>query len=169
MIHDIGSQQESSEVSSGLRVGALDWQHEHWQSVFYPDDLPQDWRLGFYANEFSTVLVPQSRWLAALDEIEDWLDVPDNFGFYLVLEDERYRLQLETVMQRLKNRLLGVFLPADIPADIALIEMQSQDLRAWRKWLEQHGNSLKAVFLKDEELSIQQLNDFKSLVEWMQL
>jgi len=62
-----------------LIVGAYGWDHVDWQGVFYPDDLPEDWRLTYYANEFKSVYVPQSVWLhASIDDIEEWADgTPD--------------------------------------------------------------------------------------------
>lgn len=38
-------------------LGALDWQHPKWKEGYYPDDLPTDWRLSYYANQFQTVLI----------------------------------------------------------------------------------------------------------------
>ena len=54
MIHDSGT---DTEHAHGLRLGARGWRHAHWENDFYPDDLPPDWQLAYYANEFSTVLV----------------------------------------------------------------------------------------------------------------
>lgn len=41
-----------------IHVGACNWQHSSWLGSFYPEDLPEEWRLSYYANEFHTVLVP---------------------------------------------------------------------------------------------------------------
>ena len=38
-------------------VGAARWQVDRWQSEYYPEDLPVEWQLSFYANEFNTVLL----------------------------------------------------------------------------------------------------------------
>lgn len=35
-----------------LLIGSLGWQHEAWQGDYYPEDLPCEWRLGYYSNEF---------------------------------------------------------------------------------------------------------------------
>lgn len=42
--------------------GAWDWRHAGWHSRYYPDDLPEDWRLAYYANEFRCVGVPLNAW-----------------------------------------------------------------------------------------------------------
>lgn len=41
-----------------LLIGACDWRYPQWSGGFYPDDLPEDWRLAYYGNEFPVVLVP---------------------------------------------------------------------------------------------------------------
>jgi uncharacterized protein YecE (DUF72 family) len=33
-------------------IGACGWQHNDWTGEFYPDDLPEEWRLGYYAHEY---------------------------------------------------------------------------------------------------------------------
>jgi hypothetical protein len=49
-------------MSCSLLVGAYGWQHSNWVSDFYPEDMPEEWQLDFYANYFRTVLVPESLW-----------------------------------------------------------------------------------------------------------
>ena len=38
-------------------LGAQDWNNESWDEEFYPEDLPADWQLAFYANEYGTVVI----------------------------------------------------------------------------------------------------------------
>ena len=72
-----------------IQAGAYGWLHRHWQGSYYPDDLPEDWQLGYYSNDFNTVLVPAVDLVANLAggqalSIEDWLDeVHENFRFYI--------------------------------------------------------------------------------------
>ncbi len=40
-----------------FHVLAVGWDHPAWQGSFYPDDLPADWRLTYYANEVPGVLL----------------------------------------------------------------------------------------------------------------
>ena len=54
-----------------LLIGARGWQHSDWRGDFYPDDLPDDWELGFYSNEFRVVLVPSD---TDLSSAQDWLE-----------------------------------------------------------------------------------------------
>ena len=42
----------------------------------FTEDLPQDWRLSYYANEFTGVLVPEPVWRAADPSIiGGWLEM----------------------------------------------------------------------------------------------
>lgn len=40
-----------------LLIGSAGWQHPEWENSYYPEDLPPDWRLGYYANEFSLAVI----------------------------------------------------------------------------------------------------------------
>jgi hypothetical protein len=62
-------------------VGSIGWQHLEWQDSFYPEDLPPDWRLGFYANEFALAVITDLEQelsddlFAEIDECNDRLSV----------------------------------------------------------------------------------------------
>jgi len=72
-------------MGAGLLVGAEAWEHPGWDELFYPDDLPPEWRLTYYANEFPLVLLPAAVWrLAQPAELDDWRDdVSERFRFVL--------------------------------------------------------------------------------------
>jgi hypothetical protein len=71
----------------GIEVIARDWDRPDWYGAFYPEDLPEDWRLTYFANAFESVLVPAAVWQkAALGRLAQWAgDVPPRFCFYLEL------------------------------------------------------------------------------------
>jgi len=68
-----------------ILVGARGWEHSSWRGGFYPDDLPRDWRLSYYANAFRAVLVPAERLgEASAGEVAQWREeVPEGFRFFL--------------------------------------------------------------------------------------
>jgi hypothetical protein len=68
-----------------LQLAAVGWDHDRWEIEFYPDDLPVQWRLAYYSNEFRAVLVPPSYWqVQTISEMAQWYeDVPPRFRFYL--------------------------------------------------------------------------------------
>lgn len=169
MIHDNSSQNPQQDASASgdnrLRVGACGWEYAHWLDNYYPHDLPAEWRLSFYANEFPAVLVPQDQWRDQWQHLADWVeDVPDEFRFYLQGGNPDAQQQAH-LQQQLGPHFAGMVSAAQ--SDVALIHYNERGLRQWREWLEQNGPQLQAVFLCDETLSIKQLSDFKSLVELM--
>ena len=106
-------------------VAARGWSHPDWRKNFYPEDLPEDWQLSFYSNEFRAVVVPESVWFAggAL-EAERWVeDTNEDFVFYLELADLLADwARLTKVAQALGDRLGGILLrPAELDADLAML------------------------------------------------
>ena len=75
-------------TDGALLIGARGWEHPQWLGTLYPEDLPEEWRLGYYANEFSTVLVPAEAW-RGLDcaELTEWAEEVEE-GFRFVLESD---------------------------------------------------------------------------------
>ena len=106
-------------------VSARGWSHPSWHGTFYPDDLPEDWRLSYYGNEFSAVVVPAAEWVS-LDtvEIERWSeDVSEEFLFYLEIEDPLTNWkQTADIIKSLGSQLGGFLLrPMEVGADLAII------------------------------------------------
>lgn len=118
----------------GMLLGAYGWIHDSWNGTFYPEDLPQDWQLSYYSNEFNAVLVPVGVWsedFCATNEAsfscEDWLDsVSDEFHFYIECRtDMLSKILLSDIslqafsenLQTLQPQLAGlVVLDKNIPA-----------------------------------------------------
>ena len=50
-------------VAENMFIGCYGWRHSAWRGSFYPDDLPEDWQLAYYSNEFNCVLVPAGDWI----------------------------------------------------------------------------------------------------------
>ena len=90
-----------------LYCGIRDWNHPDLLENYYPDDLPEEWRLAYYANEFSCVLIPASVWMAGDEfEYEKWRE--DTHPQFYFLFEETANLQDEKIMS-LKNFLGGQF------------------------------------------------------------
>ena len=98
-------------------LGARGWEHAGWDADFYPDDLPADWRLAYYANQFPVVLVPAERFDAATgDELEEWADeVGEGFRFLVELSPQAAAEPEPTGarLERLGEALAGVVVDAD--------------------------------------------------------
>lgn len=161
MIHD--SVDNTELTASGLRVGAYGWQHPHWLGDFYPDDLPTDWQLGYYANEFNTVLVPAPYLQAEDCDIEQWLDdVHEDFRFYLQVPTVGMPLQqFEQQCVQLGDYLGGVVAQSNLPLDLTVPIYHEGDTgddqsRVWRPdGCGQSGVAL--ITLGDADLKTQRL------------
>ena len=69
-------------------IGASGWKHQTWLQDFYDEDLPEDWQLSFYANEFPLVYVPISHWLNN-EELGQWCeDTAESFRFILEIPND---------------------------------------------------------------------------------
>ncbi|MCP4409874.1 MAG: DUF72 domain-containing protein [Gammaproteobacteria bacterium] len=101
-----------------LQLAAVDWDHDHWQGEFYPHDLPVQWRLTYYANEYRRVLVPEQYWSdAGLVQADQWYeDVHEAFRFYLSLPAHLFhpseQLMVLQSLDAFKEKLGGVLLDA---------------------------------------------------------
>jgi hypothetical protein len=93
-----------------LCLGARDWEHPTWARDYYPEDLPEDWRLSYYANDLSQVLVPQARWLSAGEAgWTDWLEaVGPGFRFFLELAPGSVPVSLAACVSALGAQCGGV-------------------------------------------------------------
>ncbi|MEJ2059683.1 MAG: hypothetical protein P8Y64_04275 [Gammaproteobacteria bacterium] len=74
-----------------LEVAAYGWQQSAWVARWYPEDLPPEWRLGYYANAFRSVLMPAEAFAAAgEDQLRQWAgDAGEGFAIYVELHAEQ--------------------------------------------------------------------------------
>lgn len=122
-------------------VGAAQWQVEQWQGSFYPDDLPTDWQLPYYANEFSTVLLEYQQAKVSAPQLLEMLDdCQEQFQPVLSLIDHEvtieqvdgfFRRLLEVDEEHGIGRLAGVKLTMGEGA------LDQSRLQAWRECIPQ--------------------------------
>ena len=107
---------EHNTVPRRLRFGTVDWR----QPGYYPDDLPRDWQLGYYANELSAVLLPVAGWRdVAQDQLAEWAeDVHPGFRFYL-LADAGVPIEAQLARATALGDRLGALLWPSAPAPAA--------------------------------------------------
>jgi len=123
-------------------MGTCGWKHQAWLNDFYEEDLPEEWQLGFYSNEFPVVYVPAADWLdvsnSAEADLTEWAeDVADSFRFVLeipetvLINEEQYATALQTI-ERLGEYCLGVVLQLtpSICNDTALIKKRIETAKA---------------------------------------
>ena len=174
MIHDNSQQNEAASLQecdeSSIRIGALGWKHDHWLGEFYPEDLPEDWQLSYYSNEFPAVLVPENDWKENVENLDEWAEeVSDGFRFYFQVADECVP-DVAEINKQLGDSFAGFVVGQSGESETtAMIVLADKSLREWRVWLEENSSKLKAIFLLDRNLSVKKLSEFKSLVEMLNL
>lgn len=92
---------------------------------FYPADLPEEWRLTYFSNEFPAVLLPHDLWRQlGTDAARDWAaDTSERFLFFL--EDApgdagaESRARALSLRQSLGARFGGIIAVEPWPAGIA--------------------------------------------------
>ena len=90
-------------------MGACGWKHQAWLTDFYEEDLPADWQLGFYSNEFSVVYVPAADWIDN-DDVTEWTDeVSESFRFILEVSADVIQDPQRFTAALTKAKILGDF------------------------------------------------------------
>lgn len=123
-----------------ILIGARGWLHTRWQSNFYPEDLPDDWRLGYYSNEFPVALMPATYWQQGDDEIEAWLEdsseslqlLAEIPADYLRLPEQEAVSAINGFLRRLSilgEHCLGVSLPLAEPVSALASLIEQLDRR----------------------------------------
>jgi hypothetical protein len=112
-----------------LVIGARGWNFDHWQSSFYPEDLPEDWRFSYYSNEFHSILVPWETLQGVnANQTQGWLDdVDEDFVFFVEVALHLSWEEVWPVIKPLLPQLGGIYLRAvdDVrirPVDEAVVE-----------------------------------------------
>jgi uncharacterized protein YecE (DUF72 family) len=82
-------------MTEKINVGTSGWHYDHWQGSFYPDDLPSDERLRFYAEHLSIVEINNSFYqLPVVDTIRNWRsETPP--GFLFAVKASRFITHME--------------------------------------------------------------------------
>lgn len=117
-----------------IGVAALDWTSVG-LSGFYPDDVPQEWQLTWYANFCMAVVIPPERWLQADSElVAQWCEqTQDNFWFYLLCDTSEQVEQAVDLSYVFNGKFGGLILAADVSVveslSIPVLHLGSSALR----------------------------------------
>ena len=145
-----------------FRLGAAGWEHPQWAGAFYPEDLPSDWRLAYYAHFFGCVLVPAAQWRGAA--FAQWLaDTPAHFRF--LLQDGP---GVEAAQRALGARCAGVVEAGGRLRGAARCELLFLDgageLRQLARRLQAPRPAGDEVFLVDREADLRRLREAATLL-----
>ena len=70
-----------------IKTGYYDWNNVGLNDSFYPDDIPEEWRLSFYANEIECAQVNLAELGDGEDAEELFDDLPESFDLILTCDD----------------------------------------------------------------------------------
>jgi hypothetical protein len=146
-------------MPENIILGAHDCQTADWLEAYYPDDLPQDWRLDYYANDYPLICLSEQQWLTQGDT-----DYPEHLLVYvevtemllngsahtisslapvraLLTRDEKVQIQLEKIgvksrVALLKSLMNGWWADLDEGRLVSLKPKLPLDLRALRSEIE---------------------------------
>ncbi len=176
-----------------ILVGVDDWLRFANDGEFYPDDLPAEWRLGYYANEFETACISLDQTLAGICQDLQWLeDLADGFQLYFAPPtdaDESQNTEDAALSGELSHCRQVLIEQGDVPADhflpsrhfwqpdqiiadasIARLPGDAEILQ-YRGWIEQFAaqspHAQLRVWLDASTASAQKLTDCRMLVEMM--
>lgn len=70
-----------------LLLGTVGWEGGAWSEDYYPDDIPPDWRLAYYANDCDCVMITARTWQGRdLDALaEQFAAAPDTLRCFLAM------------------------------------------------------------------------------------
>lgn len=104
--------------ADGVRVdvGAWDWQSQLWREAYYPEELPEEWRAAYYANEFRCAGLPADAW--SVERLGIWSgDLPEDFALWLEVDAARLEEPgAVPALTALGPRLAGVWLRPGVEA-----------------------------------------------------
>lgn len=135
-----------------IMSGTCGWLHESWKESFYPEDLPEEWRLGYYGNEFPIVMFPAEYWEFDDETIQEWLEESgENLQFvceFASLEQlELNRLRLPIFA----DRCSGIVCKVDV-ADFSLDELDKIEACGLPVCIDTGGDDNKLDSAIQEEL-----------------
>lgn len=129
-------------------AGAAGWDHGHWVGPFYPEGLPAEWRLSYYAHFFGCVLVPAAVWRGSgAAGAASWAaDTPAGFRF--LLEGGEGAPEVAAALGERCAGILGAGGALEGAPGTQVIWIDAfPDLRALAGQLRQRGAGARAVLL----------------------
>ena len=115
-----------------LLLGTAGWARAAWASDYYPDDLPADWRLGYYANDCDCMLLAEEDWQSIdADEFAEQLEeLPSAFRCFVQLPARLKRADA-AVIDRLDARHAVLLVDRVDPSFDALPQWPAQADDTW--------------------------------------
>ncbi|WP_455204654.1 DUF72 domain-containing protein [Kaarinaea lacus] len=98
-----------------ILFGLRGWRHPQWIGGFYPEDMPEEWWISYYSNEFRSVLVPQEYFYnTSADQVQSWIDDTDKqFVFFAEMPLSLPWQVTEQLLQPLTPQLGGLIVDTE--------------------------------------------------------
>lgn len=147
-------------MTKNIRMGSMDWRDPAWTGPFYPADMPQEWRLTYYASQFNCVFLEANIWRNdVLSGLDQWCDdVHSQFVF--LLEDGENSTPPEALAQ--KAIMVGSLDPRILWFD------RNSDLKQLAAQI-RSGASDREIFLISRDGNLAQMERVGTLLELMGL
>lgn len=109
---------------SRVHIGTIGWNFPAWDQGYFPNDIPEDWKLAFYANDFSAVALPESLWAGeSLESVCQQLDeLEPGFAVYCLAQSQMPSVE----MIRQVKSVMGDFFAGFIVSENVDVEAMSQ-------------------------------------------
>ncbi len=113
-----------------ILIGTRGWDRPDWTGGFYPEALPDDWRLGYYVNHLRAVLVPAET-VARADEatVRAWAeDAYEEFRF--VVEVPATLADISRLIDPIRPQVAGLLLRVPPAPDMSWLTARLNALAA---------------------------------------
>jgi hypothetical protein len=98
-----------------ILIGTCGWQYPQWDHTYYPEGLPEDWRLAYYGNEYPVVLIPAVYWAQGRQAIDSWLQETESSPRFICEwtfdADKAGQACMYDLIAALGDRVEGIVLP----------------------------------------------------------
>jgi hypothetical protein len=136
---------------SRVLIGAEGWQHAQWQGGFYPEDLPTDWQLAYYSNEFAVALIPAAYWPQGPVAVTSWVaESSETLRFIAEWPPQWHTPALIeqgcVLLEHLGDRVLGVLVPLSVPT-AAIMQAVIERLQTRYRVCLDYGEDIPAPLL----------------------
>ncbi len=112
-----------------LLIGACGWMHAGWEGGFYPDDLPTDWQLAYYANAWPLALITARERASEAGGQLGQEECDDSLCFVGAWSWQDDPQQAEAEKRALGERYLATLLAVDARMEVGQLE---KVLAHWR-------------------------------------
>lgn len=115
-------------MTDPILIGTRGWDRADWTGGFYPEKLPDDWRLGYYVNHLRAVLVPAET-LARADAatVRAWSE--DTYEeFHFVVEVPATLADISPLIDPIRPQVAGLLLRVPPAPDISWLTARLGEL-----------------------------------------